>query len=231
MITKHPSEHRGRTHLSWLDGLHSFSFGNYYDERYMGVANLRVLNHDVIAPGGGFAPHPHRNMEIVTIVLRGGIKHADNTGSQQVLTPTDVQAMSAGSGIAHSEYNASRNEEAEMLQIWLYPEARGLQPGYADFRIHPDDRDNQWATVASGRSEGGLTIHTDATIRRGSFSAGVSARHILQGRPGYLYVVEGEARVGDQTLGAGDAAIITNEEDLNILVREDADLVLFDLAA
>ena len=230
MIQKHPSAHRGTTDIGWLNGKHSFSFGSYYDPRYPGVANLRVLNHDVIAPSGGFAPHPHRDMEIVTIVLRGSVRHADNAGNEGLISPDKIQAMSAGSGIVHSEYNGSDKDELELLQIWLHPTRTGLPPQYAESASSPAARDNTWETLASGRAADGLTIHADATILRAAVTVGKNVSYALEDRPGYLYVINGSVRLGAHTLASGDAAIVKEEQMLTIYSEKDADLILFDLA-
>ena len=228
MITLHPSEHRGTTKLSWLNGRHSFSFGRYQDPRYMGVGPLRVLNHDVIAGGGGFAPHPHGNMEIVTIPLRGRMTHQDDTGHTREIGPDDIQAMSAGSGIVHSEYNASDTEEAELLQVWIEPAKRDLQPSYADKTTGSDERQTGWSVIASKAPSTGLIINANATILRAELTAGESRSRPI-GNLAYVYVIGGNARVNNLPLRQGDAAIIRNETELAVSADSALDVLVFDL--
>ena len=232
MIKVRPAHERGHAQHGWLDSHHTFSFADYYDPANMGFRQLRVINEDRVAPGQGFGKHPHRDMEIVSYVLDGALQHADSMGTGSVIRPGDVQRMSAGTGVAHSEYNASRSEPVHFLQIWLLPSERGIAPGYEQRHFSDADKQGRLRVVASsdGRDES-VTIHTDATIFAGRFAKGEAAAHPLaEGRHAWVQVVRGKLTVNGQTLGAGDGAALSNEREVQLAGVDDAEVLLFDLA-
>jgi redox-sensitive bicupin YhaK (pirin superfamily) len=223
---------RGRTELPWLDGRHTFSFGGYHDPRHHHFGRLRVINDDVVAPGGGFDTHPHHDMEIVTVVLDGALRHADSMGNGSVIRPGEVQRMTAGTGVLHSEHNASDTEPVHLLQIWIFPERKGLSPSYEQRAFDTSARAGEWATVASrdGR-DASVTIHQDASILRAALPAGGSLDvPVPEGRKAWLHVATGAVRLGDHELGPGDGAAIETTDVPALEGVEDADVLLFDLA-
>jgi quercetin 2,3-dioxygenase len=223
---------RFHTRTDWLNSFHSFSFGPHYDPGNMGFSTLRVLNDDVIAPGRGFGQHPHRDMEIVTWVVKGALAHRDSSGGEGVLRPGEVQTMTAGTGIVHSEYNASETEPVHLLQMWVEPARTGLTPGYAQ-KPFPEAarRGVLLPVVSNGSIEGTLPIHQDATMFVGSFEAGQTLAHRnTVGEHSHLYVVTGQVRIGEETLAAGDAVRVTGREELLIQVEAPSELVVWDLA-
>lgn len=226
------ADQRGVTRLPWLDARHSFSFGDHRDPDRMGYSVLRVLNDDVIHPGGGFSEHGHRDMEIVTIVLEGALEHRDSQGNREVLRRGDVQAMTAGSGILHSESNASDAEPVHLLQIWIRPDARGHAPAHATRRAGAMNT-SVWNAVASGAPSGdALPIHQDATIAVAPLDAGRSIRALARdGRPGYLHIAEGDVSAPGLSLHAGDAIELAPGVSLTLEANTPAMLVLFDLPA
>lgn len=231
MIQLRKSETRGRTRLDWLDSYHSFSFGEYHDPAHMGYSSLRVLNEDSVAPGGGFAPHAHRDMEIVTYVLTGALEHKDSLGNGSVIRPNDVQRMSAGGGIRHSEYNASQTEPVHLLQIWILPDRTGLPPGYEQKSFAPAQRRGRLCLVASpdGR-EGSVTVHQDALVYAVLLDSGEVVDY--RPRPGrrlYVHVARGRLRLNGEALTAGDGARVEREPDLKLGAGQDAEALLFDL--
>jgi redox-sensitive bicupin YhaK (pirin superfamily) len=232
MIKIRRGEERGKTRIDWLDSRHSFSFGDYYDPAHMGFRGLRVINEDRVAAGAGFPTHPHRDMEIVTLVLSGALEHRDSLGSGEVIRPGDVQRMSAGTGIRHSEFNPSKTEPTHLLQIWILPERAGLQPSYEQKRFDEAARRGKLRLVADRQgTDGAVTIHADARIHAGLLPAGERIEHELApSRHGWLQVARGEVELDDQILTAGDAAAIEGERVIRLAGRKDADLVLFDLA-
>lgn len=223
---------RGHFNHGWLDTFHTFSFSEYYDPAHTQFRSLRVMNEDRVAPGQGFGMHGHRDMEIVTFVLSGALQHKDSLGNGEVLRPGEVQQMTAGSGIRHSEFNPSANEPVHLYQIWLLPERPGLQPGYAQKAFDPAGRDNRWQLSASrdGR-DGSLVIHQDAAIYRASLAAGKSLEHSLApGRHAWLQVFSGDVTIAGQKLHAGDGLAVSEETSLKVTADQPADLLLFDLA-
>jgi hypothetical protein len=223
---------RGHFNHGWLDTFHTFSFSEYHDPAHTQFRSLRVMNEDRVAPGQGFGMHGHRDMEIVTFVLSGALQHKDSLGNGEVLRPGEVQQMTAGSGIRHSEFNPSVNEPVHLYQIWLLPERPGLQPGYAQKAFDVAGRENRWQLSAShdGR-EGSLVIHQDAAIFRASLAAGKSLEHQLApGRHAWLQVFSGEVTVGGHKLSAGDGLAVSEETALTVTADQAADLLLFDLA-
>lgn len=223
---------RFRTQTDWLTSFHSFSFGPHFDRSNMGFGTLRVLNDDVIAPGRGFGAHPHQDMEIVTWVLKGAVAHKDSSGGEGILRPGEVQTMSAGTGVVHSEFNASTTEPLHLLQMWVEPARAGLQPSY-DQKAFPAEarRGRLLPVVSNGSIEGTLPIHQDAIMLVGSLDAGDAVVHRPSvGEHTHLYVVSGRVRVDDETLESGDAARITGRGDLAIAAEEASELVVWDLA-
>lgn len=233
MIAIRKANERGLADFGWLKSRHSFSFGQYYDPRHMGFGPLRVINDDRVAPGAGFGTHPHRDMEIVTYVLEGALEHKDSLGTGSVIQPGDVQRMSAGSGILHSEYNHSAEEPVHFLQIWLLPEARGIAPSYGQAHFPAEERRGRLRLVASrdGR-EGSLSLHQDADIHAGLLAKGESATHgTTSGRKLWLQVAKGSVRLNDTALAEGDGAAIEGERELRIEGLDNAEILLFDMAA
>jgi redox-sensitive bicupin YhaK (pirin superfamily) len=232
MLTIRPAASRGRTAIDWLDSRHTFSFGDYYDPQWRGFRSLRVINDDRVAPGGGFDTHPHRDMEIITWVLAGALEHRDSLGNGSVIRPGDIQRMTAGTGILHSEFNPSPTDEVHLLQIWLFPEARGLTPGYEQKAFTQGALQNALRLVASqtGR-DGSVTIHQDADVYVAALEHGKSVRHELRpGRFAWLQVARGSVGVSGRGLGTGDGVAVNDERWLEITGREGSEIVLFDLA-
>ncbi len=239
MITLRKSADRGHADHGWLNSFHSFSFADYHDPAHMGVGNLRVINEDRIAPGTGFGTHGHRDMEIVSYVLEGALAHKDSMGNGAaggahagVILPGDVQRMSAGTGVQHSEFNHANDQSTHFLQIWLLPQRAGIAPGYEQKHFDAAAKRGRLALVASpdGR-DGSLTIHANASVRAGLFDADESAQLALDPqRLAYVHVVKGRVRVNGQALAAGDAATLRAETDLRIDGGQAAEVLVFDLA-
>ena len=229
-----PAGERGHVTAGWLDSRHTFSFGHYRDPRWMGFGPLRVINEDRVAPGGGFPPHRHADMEILSYVVSGALAHRDSTGSSGVLRPGELQWMGAGHGIEHSEYNASDREPVHFLQIWIIPEATGLAPGHAQRGFDPGLREGRWATLASPDGiEGSLAIRQQASLRGTRLRRGMAVEHALDpARRYWLHVVDGALDVDGEPLGTGDALGIVGERGaLRLGGSGDriADVLLFDL--
>lgn len=234
MITVRPARDRGAANFGWLDSRHSFSFGNYYDPRHMGFASLRVINEDKVIPGAGFGTHGHRDMEIITYVLDGALEHKDSIGTGSVIRPGDVQRMSAGTGMRHSEFNASDKDPVHFLQIWIMPEVEGIDPGYEQISIAPETKQGQLRLVGSrdGRDRS-VIIHQDVSLYATTLSDGDAVEHALtSGRMAWVQVVRGAIDLNGQALAAGDGAAIS---DLNTLIltgaANQAEVLLFDMAA
>jgi redox-sensitive bicupin YhaK (pirin superfamily) len=227
-----PSEARGREDLGWLDSRHSFSFGHYYDPRHMGFRSLRVINDDTVAPGGGFPAHGHRDMEIISYVVQGGLAHRDSTGGEGVLMRGDVQAMSAGTGVRHSEFNASNDEGVRFLQIWIIPEHQGLPAAYRQAHVRDEDKRNTLhLIVAPGAADGALGINQDARIYASLLEAGKSVAHRIEASRGaWVQVVDGTLDVNGTTLRTGDGIAIEDVDRLAITAVSDSEFLLFDLA-
>ena len=225
------SDERGLTKLSWLDSRHTFSFCDYHDERYMGFSDLRVINEDRVAPGAGFPTHSHRDMEIITYVLAGTLAHKDSTGTSSVIRAGDVQRMSAGTGISHSEYNTSQTEPVHCLQIWIIPNQRGLNPSYEERSVDIGKKDG-WILVAALDSRGGaLKIHQDVEISLASLTSGQRINYRLKsGRRAWLQMTRGASTVNDTGLNAGDGAAVSEEEIVEVVALHQAEILLFDLA-
>ena len=239
MITLRKSAERGYADHGWLKSFHSFSFADYHDPRHMGVGNLRVINEDRIAPGTGFGTHGHRDMEIVSYVLEGALAHKDSMGNGEagganagVIRPGDVQRMSAGTGVRHSEFNHAADATTHFLQIWLLPDKAGIEPGYEQKHFSAESKRGRLVTVASrdGR-EGSVTIHADAALRAGLFTGDERAELALDPqRIAYVHVVRGALRVNDRQLQAGDAARLERETQLVLEGGQEAEVLVFDLA-
>jgi quercetin 2,3-dioxygenase len=232
MLTLRKSADRGYADHGWLKSFHSFSFADYYDPRHMGVGNLRVINEDRIAAGTGFGMHGHRDMEIVSYVLDGALAHKDSIGTDGVIRPGDVQRMSAGSGVRHSEFNHEADATTHFLQIWILPSRNGIEPGYEQKHFASEGKRGRLATVASpdGR-DGSVTIHADATLRAGLFTGAERAELALDpARIAYVHLVRGGLRVNDRQLAAGDALRLDQETKLVLEGGEDAEVLVFDLA-
>ena len=231
MITVRRSHERGHANHGWLNSYHTFSFADYQDPNHMGFRSLRVMNEDRVAAGQGFGRHPHRDMEIVSYVLEGALEHRDSMGNGSVLHAGDFQRITAGTGIEHSEFNPSATEPVHFYQIWLFPEKRGLDPSYEERSFSPSEKHNRLRLVASrDGSEGSLTVHQDAAILLSTLDAGASVSHQLRpGRHAWVQVVRGSVRVGETTLGEGDAAAVSEQSELKLVAVEPAEVMLFDL--
>jgi len=230
MLDVYQADSRGRSRFDWLDSRHTFSFGGYVDPERMGVSVLRVINDDRVAPGAGFAPHGHRDMEIVSYVLEGGIAHRDSSGGEGVLTPGEVQLMSAGTGITHSEFNASRDEPLHFLQIWIRPARPGSPPGYQQARFFHDGERGIKLVAAPDGLLGALRIHQDARLYIARLAAGEHIGLSLDSsRVGYLHLARGEVAIGGTRLGAGDGARLLRTADPLVTARADSELLFFDL--
>ncbi len=231
MITVRKSAARGLGDHGWLKSQHTFSFANYYDPRHMGFRTLRVINEDTVAPGRGFGAHQHENMEIISIVMEGALAHKDSTGGDGVLRRGEVQRMSAGTGVVHSEFNGSDSEPVHFFQIWIMPERAGIEPGYEQ-KMFPDDerRGKLRLVVAPSGEEGALKIHQDARVFASILDDGQRVEHSLaEGRGAWLQVARGSVTVNGTAVNAGDGAAIENESTLAIVATEAAELLLFDL--
>jgi redox-sensitive bicupin YhaK (pirin superfamily) len=234
MLRIRRAEERGRTDFGWLDSRHSFSFGHYYDPDHLGFGPLRVINDDRVAPGAGFPAHPHGNMEIVSYVLDGALAHKDSLGTGSVIRPGDVQRISAGTGIRHSEFNASKTEPVHFLQIWIIPEAEGLAPGYEQKTYPAEQKRGKLHLVGSreGR-EGSVTIYRDVDLYAALIGQGEQVAHALRpGRIGWVQVARGTATLNGVQLYPGDGAAIEAAGDLAIAgASAEAEVLLFDMAA
>lgn len=232
MITIRPSGERLHTNLGWLDSRHTFSFGEHYDPRYMGFRDLRVINEDRVAPGQGFGTHPHRDMEIVSVVLDGALRHQDSLGTGSILRSGDVQRMTAGTGVLHSEFNASDTEPVHFLQIWILPEKKRLAPGYEQKAFPARSRRGRLTLIVShdGREES-LRIHQDVSIYAGALTPRDRVVYSFEPeRYGWVQVVRGQLELNGTTLVAGDGALVDGEATAEIVCPAEAELLLFDLA-
>lgn len=231
MITVRPAGERGRTDWGWLDSRHTFSFGEYFDPQHMGFRALRVINDDRVAPGGGFGTHGHRDMEILSYVLEGGLEHKDSMGTGSVIRPGEVQFMRAGTGVTHSEYNASKTEPVHFLQIWVVPAEEGLEPAYGQRPVDPEEAGKSWVTLASGASgTDAIRLAQDVHLRMTLLADGQTrALELEQGRHGWVHVARGAASLNGVSLGEGDGAAVTGETNLTF-EGNDAEVLVFDLA-
>ncbi|AMO24603.1 pirin family protein [Ramlibacter solisilvae] len=232
MLTLRKGRERGYADHGWLKSFHSFSFAGYYDPQHMGFGNLRVINEDRIAPGTGFGTHGHRDMEIISYVLEGNLAHKDSMGNVKGIPPGEVQRMSAGRGVMHSEFNHAPGEETHFLQIWIEPNELGIAPGYEQKAFPAGEKRGRLRLVASpGAEDGSVRIHADARMYAGLFDGDEAFELALDPqRKGYVHVVRGELEVNDQKLVAGDAAKLENETAVRLSKGRDAEVLVFDLA-
>lgn len=229
MLQIRPSKERGHNNLSWLNTRFTFSFDQYYDPNHVQFRALRVLNEDVVAPGQGFGLHPHRDMEILTWILEGALEHRDSSGGSGVIRPGELQHMSAGTGVMHSEFNPSKKDPTHLLQIWLLPERKGLKPQYEQLSFTDEELRNQFHHVAGPKAP--VTIHQDADLFIARLDKGAEAKHSLRdGRHAWLQVARGALRLNGSTLEAGDGVAISNEKEVRVEAKEPAEVLLFDLA-
>ena len=231
-LTIRKSGDRGHANHGWLQSQHTFSFADYYDPAHVGFRSLRVINEDFVAPGGGFPTHPHRDMEIFSYIVEGSLAHEDSMGNGRVLEPGQIQLMSAGRGVTHSESNPSKTAQVHLLQIWIQPRERGLKPGYTEW--HPSAASDSAAKAlvisADGRADSAI-IHQDADVYRVRLPAGESVSHgVLTGRGVWFQLIKGAVSINDTPLATGDAASTDESGVLNITASEDAEALLFDLA-
>ena len=232
MIEIRKSNERGKTKIDWLESYHSFSFGEYYDPSNIHFGPLRVMNDDTIQADGGFPTHPHRDMEIVTIVLEGTVAHKDSTGGEGTITVNEIQRMTAGKGIQHSEFNPSDEEVLKLLQIWFIPYQQGLTPSYEQKKFSHEEKKNKWLKVVSGeKAEGIIFINQDAEIFLSDLDKGKEIKYeINKNRGAYLHLIEGAVKVNGISLLPGDAVKMEDEEKVLISASTDAKIILFDMA-
>ncbi len=233
MLTLRKSQDRGFADHGWLKSFHSFSFAGYFDPRHMGFGNLRVINEDRIAPGTGFGTHGHRDMEIISYVLQGNLAHKDTLGNVKGIPPGDVQRMSAGRGVQHSEFNHAPDQTTHFLQIWIEPNVTGIPASYEQKSFTDAEKRGALRLVASpDGADGSVTIHADASLRAGLFDGPETARLTLDpARKAYVHLVRGQLDVNGHNLAAGDAALLENESSLILAHGKDAEVLVFDLAA
>ena len=232
MLTLRKSSDRGYADHGWLKSFHSFSFAGYYDPKHMGWGNLRVINEDRIAPGTGFGTHGHRDMEIISYVVSGNLAHKDSMGNVKGIPPGDVQRMSAGSGVQHSEFNHAPNETTHFFQIWIEPNETGIAPGYEQKTFSAAEKQGALRLLASpDAADGSVLIHADARLYSGLFEAEQSAAlELAAGRKAYVHLMRGKLRVNGQALCAGDAALLDGERHIALTEGEGAEVLVFDLA-
>jgi quercetin 2,3-dioxygenase len=232
MLTVRPSEERGAFDHGWLDTKHTFSFADYQDPRHMGFRSLRVINEDVVAPGKGFGTHGHRDMEIITYVLDGALQHRDSMGNGSIIRPGDVQRMTAGTGVTHSEFNPSAGEQVHLLQIWILPERSGLPPGYEQRTFSADERRDRLKLVASRSArDGSLTVHQDADLFAAFLSPGQELVHALgPKRHAWVQVARGALAVNGTEVAAGDGVALSEEPRVVLRAEQPTEILLFDLA-
>ena len=232
MIILRRAADRGHANHGWLDSYHTFSFADYHDPREMGFGPLRVINEDRVQGGKGFGSHPHRDMEIISYVLAGALEHKDSIGTGSVIRPGDVQRMSAGTGVLHSEFNPSSDEVAHFLQIWIQPDRRGVEPSYEQKHFPLDQKRGRLRLVASpDGADGSVTIHQDARVYASVLDGPEEVTHRLaHGRRAYLHVARGSVELNGQSLSAGDGAKVDGEAELRLANARQADVLLFDMA-
>lgn len=231
MITVRKSSERGATKVDWLDSRHTFSFADYYDPAFEGFGALRVVNEDWIKGGAGFPPHSHRDMEIVTYILEGALQHKDSTGGGGVIRPGEIQRMSAGSGVVHAEFNANRDRDCHLLQIWIQPSHRGVTPSYEQKAMDMKAVANKFARIAAPNPDPQeVRLVQDAEIWAARLDAGAQAEHdVTRGRRAWIQVAKGEVNLGDTNLKAGDGAAITDETGIRLKALQPSEILLFDL--
>lgn len=231
MIQVRRSEERGHADHGWLDTYHTFSFNTYHDEKFMGFRSLRVINEDRIQPGMGFGTHPHHDMEIITYVIEGALEHKDNMGNGSVIRPGNVQRMSAGSGVMHSEFNPSSNEPVHLLQIWIMPERKGVEPGYEEKNFAVDEKKDRFRLIASrdGRDQS-VRIHQDANVYASVLEKENEITMPIQsGRHVWVQVISGNVQLGNYSLKPGDGASVSEEESIRLKGLETSEMLVFDL--
>ena len=231
MIVLRKANERGHANHGWLDSYFSFSFAEYHDPQHMGFSALRVINEDVVQPGKGFGTHGHRDMEIITYILAGALEHKDSMGNGSVIRPGDVQRMSAGRGVQHSEFNPSQSELVHLLQIWIVPNVRGIEPEYEETHFDAASKRGRLRLIASSEGrDGSVTIHQDASVYAAMLDGAERASHALApGRKAYVHVARGSVTVNGNALGAGDALKASGESAIVIETGDDAEILLFDL--
>ncbi|MEA5533157.1 pirin family protein [Crocosphaera sp. XPORK-15E] len=232
MITVRPSQERGMANFGWLDSRHSFSFGQYYDPNYVGFGTLRVINEDKVTPGAGFPTHPHHNMEIITYIIDGALEHKDSMGNGSIIRPGDVQRMTAGTGIKHSEFNPSQTDPVHLLQIWIIPDTEGLTPSYEQKHFLPTEKEGKLCLIASqDGKEGSVTIHQAVDLYTTQLKEGQTVQSSLkEGRSAWVQVVKGSVQLIDRQLIAGDGAAIMQMAEITLTgLSELAEVLLFDL--
>lgn len=227
----HKSDTRGHANHGWLESFHSFSFANYYNPNKMNFGLLRVLNDDSVAAGRGFGAHPHDNMEIISIPLEGDLEHQDNMGNKTVIKSNDVQIMSAGTGVVHSEYNHSREDAVKFLQIWVFPKERNIKPRYAQKTFEPADRENKLQVVVSPEHEEAVWINQDAYFSLGKFEAGKTVDYEIQknGNGAYIFVLDGKIEVDGEVYDKRDAVGVWDTDKVNIKAAENANFLVIDV--
>jgi redox-sensitive bicupin YhaK (pirin superfamily) len=231
MINIRKSNERGHAEHGWLKSYHTFSFADYQDPKFMGFRSLRVINEDWIASGQGFGAHPHRDMEIITFVVEGALEHKDSMGNGDTIRPGEIQVMSAGTGVVHSEFNHSTNDTVHLLQIWIQPDRRGLKPTYQQKTFSPEQRRDKLCLLASNEKNGAAKINQDAKLFTAALSGKQKIAYSLDSsRHAWLQTVKGSVNVNGKTLGPGDGAAISEEKELEISSKDAAELLLFDLA-
>jgi redox-sensitive bicupin YhaK (pirin superfamily) len=231
MIAVRKSGERGHFDYGWLDTRHTFSFDRYYDPAYMGFRSLRVINEDRVAAGRGFPMHPQRDMEILTYVVEGALEHRDSIGTGSVIRPGEVQRMSAGTGITHSEFNPSASEPVHLLQIWILPGQKGLTPEYEQKFFAPKEKRGRLRLVAApDGADGAITIHQDARVYAALLEPGDEVAHEIAGRHAWVQVIRGAVEVNGSALGAGDGAAVSKEPRVSVRAAEPSELLVFDLA-
>lgn len=234
MIQVRRSAERGHANHGWLDTYHTFSFADYYDPKFMGFRSLRVINEDRVAPGAGFGMHGHRDLEILTYVVEGSLAHKDSMGHQQALGPNEIQRMSAGTGVRHSEFNPSGSEPLHLFQIWIEPATGGTQPSYEQIRFDPNEKQNKWKRLAGpAGGAGAARINQDAQVFVAELAKGAGMPYSLgSNRAAWVHVVRGEVAVNGTALRSGDAAAVSGEKGLDLTGRgaEPGEVLLFDLA-
>lgn len=230
-LTLRRAEERGKANFGWLDSKHTFSFGHYHDANHLGFGPLRVINEDRVAPGGGFPTHPHADMEIISYVFDGALEHKDSLGTGSVIRPGDVQRMSAGTGIRHSEFNASKKDPVHFLQIWIVPEREGLEPSYEQKTFDDQDKRGQLRLIGSRDGRGGsVTIHQDVDLYAAILVSGESVTHeLVTGRGAWIQVARGAVSLNGKALKAGDGASVATAGTLRIKGENDAEILLFDM--
>ncbi len=233
MLTLRKSQDRGYADHGWLKSYHSFSFAGYYDPAHMGFGNLRVINEDRIAPGTGFGKHSHRDMEIISYVLSGELAHQDSMSNIKTIPPGDVQRMSAGTGVTHSEFNHAKDQTTHFLQIWILPNVTGIAPSYEQKTVPAAEKRGKLRLVASpDGAQGSVTIHADAAVYAGLFDGGETAELALEpARKGYVHLVRGTLDVNGRRISAGDAVLLDHESRITLNNGSDAEVLVFDLAA